>query len=57
MCISEGRGAKDVGIRNWRVVSPLSETRGVREESADRDLVLSFCINLIGASGTSAGSD
>ena len=33
MCLSPGRGAKDVGISNWRGASPLSETRGVREVS------------------------
>jgi hypothetical protein len=32
-----GTGAKDVGIRNRRVVSLLSETRGVREVSAAGD--------------------
>ena len=30
-CLDTGRWAKDVGISNWRVASPLSETRGVRE--------------------------
>ena len=37
MCLCAERGAKDVGIRNMRVVSPLSETRGVREVSAAGD--------------------
>ena len=37
MCLLTGRGAKDVGISNWRVSSPLSETRGVREVSSAGD--------------------
>ena len=39
MCPWSGRGAEDVGIRDRRMASPLSETRGLREVSAacDRD--------------------
>ena len=37
MCLCAGRGAKDVGISNSRVVSPLSGTRGVRKLSAAGD--------------------
>ena len=37
MCLYAGRGAKDVGMRNSMVVSPLSETRGVGEVSVAGD--------------------
>ena len=35
MCRWKGRGATDVGISIWRMASPLSETREVREVSAE----------------------
>ena len=37
MCLCAGRGAKDVGISNSRVVSPLSRTGEVCEVSAAGD--------------------
>ena len=37
MCLWTGRGATDVGIRNWRAATPLSETRGLYEVSAAGD--------------------